>query len=365
MFHFFNKIYLENIIYYNSVYPSRVIGSRTMPHPLARFNEDIFGPLPTLEEYLNTNADGSIDNLWKDFFTQKDSKTFLVYVDTPLELKLKIIYWKSIFKNPNPDILYWLHNSSILERRLKSSDFLENNELKRDMISENLNFTSRSDFQKVFEENNPSDYLLSIGRETLSFEYHLANHFYNPNGPMEQIFQEKFKKIAWKAWYNDVSVMREDLFNSIYDIKKVFPDLELDETDPQTFETAILSSPKTSWLFDADFSRENVEQTPARYSKEVFTEAQKKALDMIAKEPEFYENFQKVFMSPIDNPVRRTELLFDGNYSQFLDDCVKQRFGSIFATHALPGKVSTSLISYILEKVRANKTSDLASFEFR
>jgi hypothetical protein len=366
MFHVFNKIYLENVLYYTSTFPSKVIGSQSMPHPLARYNLELgemMGALPSFEEYIKTSAGGSVDSIWKEFYEEKTDKAFVIYVDTPLELKLKVIYWKTFFKKPDPDILFWLHNSSILERRLKSSDFLQTNELKRETISQSLNFVTREDFDKIYSENTASEYLSSINRECISFEYLLANHFFSPNSQYEAIFKEKLKKIAWKAWYNDISILREDIFNSIFDIKKLFPELEINTMEPEKFEEALYASPETNWLFDADFNRETAEQALSKYPKEIFLKAQQRALELIAKDGDYFETFQKALMSPIDNPVHRTELLFSENYYGFLQDCIAQRFGSIFSTSALPGKISSCLISYIFETVKSGHITKLSCFE--
>ncbi|OYZ12842.1 MAG: hypothetical protein B7Y39_18635 [Bdellovibrio sp. 28-41-41] len=73
--------------------------------------------------------------------------------------------------------------------------------------------------------------------------------------------------------------------------------------------------------------------------------------------------FRKNVMLAIDDPVQKTEMLFDRKYEEFLESSMRQEFGSIFATNALGGKSNSSLISFICEKVRTEKTNDLSVLE--
>ena len=52
MVHLYNKIYIDNHVFYTSYNQGKVLSSEPQPHPLVKLVKDYFAVLPSFDEFL-------------------------------------------------------------------------------------------------------------------------------------------------------------------------------------------------------------------------------------------------------------------------------------------------------------------------
>ncbi len=363
MVHLYNKIYIDNHVFYTSYKEGKVLSSEPLPHPLVKLVKDYFAILPSFDDLLVKSYSGSVENFWSEMASRNKNSSLTLYVDMKLELRLKISLWKSIFARPDIGRLHWLHNSSVLERRLRAIEYSQTIKRSREEIANELPFISRDEFTKIYESTQASGLLTSLPRECLSFEYLLADFYFDGGSKYSDDFKNKLADIAWRAWYSDISILREDLLNSIHNLNGIYPDAGLEISAPENYELILKNYSMTQWLFDPDFNKDTAYLTPQKYDVSTFTLPYKKIFEYLTKDQNAYETIQKRFLLPIDDPVLKTELLFSGKYEEFLEMSVDQKFSSVYSNGALSGKTNSALLSLIFDHVRSGKKNQLCDFQ--
>ena len=99
MFHLFNKVYIDAEWHVSSKYNFVLLTKERKEHPLSRVLGFQVEPTTRIEDYLNSQHHGSIENFWTYLLQIEPQKKFVIYLDEELYLDFILQYWKSLYPN--------------------------------------------------------------------------------------------------------------------------------------------------------------------------------------------------------------------------------------------------------------------------
>lgn len=361
MVHLFYKVYLKHESQYDSNHDSYMLFCEKKDHPLKKILDIGDVQVPAFEEEFAEKFSSDYEKFWL-FLIQKTKERFDFYVDSELLHKFLIQFWKSIFKNANANEIYKLHSFYILDSRLKS--FLQNDFAFgfRSELQRNVSFLSYEQFEVIYNEMPTVNVLKHADKSAFSFEYLMANYFSNPESQYAKAFKEKVYRLAWKSWVNDTEILKAEILNAFYDIKKLIPSIDIDLSKPQQVEQYLLTNPYLSWMLDKDFNENNPDYIRRNYNKNIFIELHKNMHTSWGASSETVNKIseEKFF---IDDQIMQTDLLFDEKYDEYLQKNIDKGFGCIFINDHLRHKSNQIFASYIYEQVRNKQLENLKGYE--
>lgn len=349
MFHLFDNVYLEHESRYSTKYYHYVLSSQGMKHPALRHTEGHIHNVIPFERFLKDDFGGSEEIFWNSIVENPKNRKLVLFVDDELLLRFQLAYWKSILKNPSVDNIYQLYSYHSLDTKLKRYLYVE------ESLTHNPDYQLPDPFKKeviaeMVNAISPIEVFQKMDKSRVGFELLLANHFLSEK--YRSSFMERLKELSWRAWFDDVEILRSEIINSFYDLKRIFPDASSVLPDVKLTEHFILSEPKLSWVLDPRFGDRDIDYVKKTYSKEMFMELGESILK---------------FMEGKDNKVEEhilpTEYVFEDRYEELLQKNINKRFGCLFVNDQLKQKTNQLLPLLVYEKVRENKVSELSFME--
>lgn len=363
MFHLFNRIYLEHEKWYSSKYEYLFLFQSGGKHPLSRTVDFPFEEIPTFQHYLDDHCSGSEETFWQELINKPRKKKFVLYVDSELYFQFQLQYWKSIFENLSVKDAYELHKFYYLDRHLKKYLFHDRGDVTHSDFEEN-SFLNFSEFADRFDKVPVIEALALMHKGNVSFEYLLGDYYFDKKSKYAAAFQTKLKNLCWKIWFDDIEILRSEIINAFYDIKKVIPTAQFSLDDVISVDQFIRSEPCLSWILDKNFNEDNIDYIKDTYSQDVFIEFPKKFrqawdLRISSTDPKILE---KITIQDYHLP---TEQLFEGKYIEILEDNIQKNFGCRFVDETLRNKANQLLPCFVYDKVRSGKTEELKFLKLR
>lgn len=323
MFHVFNDVYIDLTSNFTTLRYDNITISKTWSGYHA------FDPAlklvrvyATPEDFADAHLNGDQNNFWDYLFTQNPKTSRLVvYVEPDQYLMLQLQYWKSIFKKPTVQSLYYLHQLYVqdcwLQSQLDDPDATHNGQ----QGYRDLSLISLAAFKKLYKATPASPFVKNLSKAVISFEYLLADYFANPNSVYKSVVMSKVSTFAWKMWIAEISTLKSDMLNGIYDINILLPpDHQLDTSDPANLFAAIPGNKYLSWIVDPEVNQSNAKYIEMTYDKEIFNYLYSK----------FYKTWVKEGDRPGDDMSELLTLLYTHKYEELLDRDIARGMGCTY-----------------------------------
>lgn len=363
MFHLFNNVYLEHVQFYHSQFTHVIIPSEESSHPVSKIANVDLGRIPGIEEFLNMHHEGKLDNFWEWLLSESHEEPFVVFVDQKLYTRLQLQFWKSIFEDGTAEDIYKLYrffcNDKLIKRLLSV-------ERPRNLFGETqpLLILTKDEFNTEFENMTRSEALLVMDKSQLSFEYLLANYYLAPESPLAMKFMEKVEDLSWKAFFDNMSILRNEILNSFYDIKRIFPDADIDFYNFESIEKFVKNEPRLKWISDLKFHDRVRNHVTRYYNKEIFLHLTREMAKAVLQSPEVSGDLiEKVI--DCDDQIKIINCVFDKKYKELLLDNINKKFGCFFISDDLNNRSNQLLPLFIYEKIREQKIDDLSFLKIK
>jgi hypothetical protein len=361
VFHLFNKIYLEDEKFYSSRYLYDLIATKPKEHPIGRQFGQPFGEIPGFLQYLATNFGSNEDSFWQGLIERDPKKTYVVYLDSTLFTELQLKYWKGIFPHATPEDLYLLYKQYSLDIYLKRHLRADPADNVYDFSGVDAPILNQQKFTKLWEDTPTLQCLREMDKSLLSFEYLMADYFYDPSSPLAPAFLAKIESFAWKSWFNDMEILKGEIANSFYDIHKLFPGLELDVSDITAVKDFLRKDIRIRWMTDPNFRYDNIPYVLSVYDKKIFTDLAENMHKNwgVQLKGRSYEEAQEIV---VEDQILQVECLFSKNYFGLLENNIAKGFGCIFINDELRFKTNQIFPCYLYDLKRRNQTAELKGF---
>lgn len=340
---------------------SLMVRSERKAHPLAFLVSMVGTELPSFEEILAENYQGSLDNFWKKLISISMEKKYTVYVDSQVMIRLMLQFWKSIFKEPSVDALFRLYNFSILDNKLKSFLIKDDRTKDKSKFNESIYYLSKEEFLKIYENTPRIECLMELDKSILGFEYLVANYYATGTIKYKDCFEDRIGELAWLSWFDDIQILRSELLTGFYNLNKLLPDLNLNLDEPVSIEQTILNNKYLAWMIDPKFRIDNKAYIIQKYGKKAFNDLNEymfKATDQKSDGKTITDN-QMFF----NYQVSLTNFVFDGRFDELVKDEIANGFGSQIINNHLQHKVNQLFVSYVYDKARSNEFDSLQEYE--
>lgn len=363
MFHLTGRIYLEHEKWYNSKYDHLLLFENESNHPAARHVNFEFAKIPNFQTVLDQKHGGSEQQFWVDTLNHARNKKLVIFVDSALYLKFQCQYWKSIFEDLSTEDAYRLHKMYFLDKKLKKFLHTDRADAKATDTNDNQ-LLSYEDFAKIYNETSLIDAFVQLNKGDVSFEYLLGNYFLDQQSPYAPAFKTKLKNLCWKIWFNDMEILRSELINSFYDIKKVIPTIQFDIEDVASVDKIFINEPLLRWMQDPDFHDGNIDYVRDNYDPEL--------LEKLATS--FRDSWDLKILSDdldilkkikIQDHILPTKKVFEERHLELLEENIQKNFGCRFVDEYLRDKSNQLLPAFIYDTVRTNKFEKLSFLKLR
>jgi hypothetical protein len=358
MFHLFNKIYLDHEIHIHSKYDSIILFNTAKDHPISRLVGRSIGIVQSFSDLLMEKFQGDIEVFWKTLLNKSDSKKYILFADSEIYFQLQIQYWKSIFKEPSGDFLFELYEFYRKDYDLKLHTHVDrgNNMLGpyRDLYPK----IEKTLFNERAEKISPIQALMAMNKDLVSYEYLLANYFYNKANPYAEAFKKNVLRLAWQNWCLDILDLKAEIIAGGFNIDRLFPELE-GANAPST-EILFKSHPKLSWILDQNIQPGNTNYITQKYPEDFFPQIQ----SLIDKVCKVNVKVKGIELNDIDifNQASQTKNLYRGDFESIIMDDVKRSFGSFFLKGENYAELNHYLVNFIYKQINLKNTDELRSF---
>ncbi len=359
MFHLFNRVYLKHESLFSSGdVKSLVVMSEKSQHPLGRLLGFETAILPSFYDILESDHGNSIEKFWESILNKEPDTRFELVADSQMLNYLVIQYWKSIFKSPDVEGVFKLYNFFILDSRLKTFIYNDFSSVSRKSLVKSIQFMDKSQFVELYEKLEPVAVLRDAKKDDFSFEYLLADYVFNPQTKYLKGFKEKVRNLSWKKWMGDMDVLKGELLNDFYSIKKLVPSIDFSFDDAIHVEKYFASNESLSWMLDEKFNSRNSDYIRRKYNKNIFLDIFK---NMILGSPSAENlSFQEWYA---DDQMLLTNLVFEEDFDAFLHIDMKRGFGCSLTGDHLRQKCNQIFVSYVYDKIRSKQAHELKHYE--
>ncbi len=321
MFHLFNSVYLE-----------------------------FDGPNEKLENKIKSLGLSDKNDIWPFLYTQfGETSRFVCSMNSQDLLRMQVTFWKNILPHSSEDTVYKLHLLFIEDCKFRAHlpAVAESSIVKAAHMS--LKPYSRKEFNQIYESSVQVDFLKRISKEKLSFEYQLADYFYNENSQLKDAVLKKVRHCTWVNWMAELEILKTDILNGITDINRLLPkESWIDVSDSTQLFTQIIGHPYLCWVTDADFSGNNYEYVEKNYNKDIF-----KFL---------YSCFYNMWQVNGEDMSELIDLIYSHQYETLLHRDVRRSFGSVYSAGRFRNRMNQVLVSTIYKHKRDGNLSALKSF---
>lgn len=361
MFHLFNRVYIEHERWFTSHNEHFLIHLNGGEHPAAR-KAGLKLAVPSLDEFLRDSFDGNIENFWSCLIDQPVDKTFMVFTDQAVYDRLQIQFWKSIFEKNSVEDIYRHYKFFYLDRRLKRFASMEY-QIRYEDSEYRETLMPFEEFKNLYESLPVVNELVSMDKESLSFEYLLANYFLDPNSAYGGAFLDKLENLSWKSFFDNIDILRGEILNSFYDVCRILPGAKIDFDNVEAVEAYILSEPKLKWISDKQFSDRNRKYVLKNYKKDDFLTLTRVMAKHWLINPDITDEQVEKYLG-FEDHYQLINCVFDGNFEKLLEMSIAKNFGCIFVSDDMSDKANQILPLFIYDKVRNKKLDELEFLRF-
>lgn len=358
MFHLFNRVYLERKEFYNTNMPHLILFSEEGDHPISSQVSLDLDKIPGFGSYLEINHCGDIENFWKQLVEKPSKEGLVIFADQKLFISLQIQYWKSIFKKSNVKDVYKLYKFYFLDKKIKN--ILPTSQSDIAQIVED--YLSEEEFHQLYDSIESSKVILSMDKSIVSFEYLLANYFLNEKGAYSLAFMERLKELSWKVFFDNIEILRWEILNSFYDLKKIIPGAELNFNDIASVEQFIQSELKLRWILDPAVCKRDIQYTLSTYPKEIFLDITREVGSAWVANPNIPSDVFRLILESEDH-YQVIECVYESRYLDLLSKSISKNFGCIFVSDDFNNKANQILPLFIYDKKRTNQLTELEFLE--
>jgi hypothetical protein len=362
MFHLFNRVYLEHESWYATQYEHFLINISEGDHPVSKIAGMKVGRVPSLENFLAENFQGEIEQFWSFLISFPPDKKFIVYADQGVLDRLQLQFWKSIFVQKSVEDVYRLFKFYNLDKRLKR--FISaGNKIRFESSKFRYELLPFKEFQELYNSLPVVNQLMIMDKDGLSFEYLLANHFLSPGSQNSRAFLKRLEDLSWKAFFDNIDILRGEILNSFYDVKRIIPDASFDLENVEQIESFILNEPRLKWISDENFNNKNRNYVLKNYTKENFLAITRDiALNWISNPELSAEGIEKNLL--YEDHYQIIAYVFEGRFEQLLEMSIAKNFGCIFVGDSMSHKTNQILPLFIYDKIRHQKIEELEFLRF-
>jgi hypothetical protein len=358
MFHFFERVYLDHAKHVSSKFNCLALAGTAGDHPISQIIGQSVGHVPKFSDHLQEHHNGSIENFWQSLTKKDPKKRFIIYADDEIYFQLLIQYWKSLFEKATDSHLYFLYKSYRQDFLLKSilnHDFGDNPLGLYKDVYKNLSLEA---FTSSIREIAPSEYLRSMNKDNVSFEYLLGHYAFDPNCYTREGFRNRILFLGWRNLCGDVNDMKSEIVKMVPQLDIMFPELKYEEfEDPSQF---FRTHPQLSWVVDQNIIPESSNHIRRSYPIELFPHMQS-LLDKYDGVEIFLKGLPANDLTVI-NKASKTEFLYSGDFKKILDADIQRGVGSSLFKGDAFFNANHYLINYIYDRIRKGKTSELNDF---
>jgi len=347
MFHVFKDVYLDLDEAFTSLrFDSIAISDRWSKliflDPVAKFVRT-YDSLASFEAQHANNA-----GIWGYLYTLTPKKSRIVIYLKPADYqKLQIQYWKSILKNPTAETVYTLHKLFTEDRWFKSCLFSDSSVPSLRDAARVLKVMSRENFDAAYDTTPVIDFLHTMSKSTISFEYLLANYFRDPNSLYAPVVLQKIKQFTWTNWIMDLEDAKFDLINLMFDVNNILPpEHHIDVSDASTLFASVSTNEYLSWIVDPNIHYSAPEYLEATYDKKIF------------------KHFIYKLQCHIDDESNRyIDMIYNHQYAELLEEDVQRGLGSVYTQSRYQERMNQVFTSWLYSVKRSGDLSPLDAYE--
>lgn len=301
-------------------------------------------------DFSELNFKPNDEALWRFFQTSSQlGETLVVYVEPEDLLKLQLTLWKNIFPHSDLDSLYQLHKIYIEDYHLRS--FLSSDKLNTTVRTGYLQVKKmmKSEFEHLYSDIEGISVIKSYDKKHLSFEYQLAEYFYNNQTVLKSCVLDKIKKFTWGNWLAELEVLKGDILNGILDINKLLPDqahIDVQKTDMLFAQFA--ANPYLNWALDPQLTSNNYDYIEQTYSKDIFHT--------------LYSRFYNLWQVNGEDMSELIDLIYGHRYEELLTRDVKRGFGSVYSAGRFRHIINQIFVSWLYAKKRDEALNSIAPY---
>jgi len=337
-----------------------MLAAEKKSHPISRKVGYAFGDIPSFDEYLNSNFSGSENKFWEFLLEKHVDRSFIIYTDDFLLKKMIITFLKNVFEKAQPESLYLIYKFYFFDNILKVYIRRDYGDATIDESVKDEIIMSFDEFNEIYKNVSHVSSLQSFDKTCLSFEFLMMNYFVNPNSYIATGFIKKLKYLSWKTWFNDMSIMKSEILNSVYDINQLYEDIKFNEIDDITI--FIANDKRLSWIVDKHFNIDHIDYVKAKYSKELFTDLTQR-MHKCWGVRYINSDGQNIDKFIVEDSIVQTNFLYDEDYIGLLNNNINKKFGCIFINDELMFKANQILASHIYKKHREGDFEFFREFE--
>lgn len=346
MFHLFNKIYIAKLSELDSKKNSIIVSTS---HDSLHY-VDHLGTLKyaavTFDSLIADHFNNDLESFWQFLLEFKDK--LILYVDSDVGLRLKLMLWRNIFQSELTDVAAFniylgdFEGESLRAFRRHSLDISKFGYAVEETCVE---FTT---FSKLFNKTPRVILIQEMDKSQLGIDY-LIPYFIlgDEDNSLRKELLKRVKRITWETWIDEYIQLKYELLTGVFDINKIDPEIV-----PQLgkLKEAISNSPLLSWLLDNDINVDNVSYIRNKYNQEIFLTCWER----------YYE------ARGVQEDMREvTNLIYSDDYETLIQRDIDSGYGCVYASAAFENKCNRIFISYCYDLIRNNKITELKQYQLR
>ncbi|MFN3697132.1 MAG: hypothetical protein ACK4VO_06805 [Pseudobdellovibrio sp.] len=360
MFHLFNKVYIDAEWHVSSKYNFVLLTKERKEHPLSRVLGFQVEPTTRIEDYLNSQHHGSIENFWTYLLQIEPQKKFVIYLDEELYLDFILQYWKSLY--PNSSInhianLFHFHKKDLLLKSLAYADRGDNHLGNNYHLFSNL---SEEALQSKIKSTKPSETLLKMNKEIVSVEYILGDYLFNNQSSYAESLKSKILNMCWQNWCRNIQDLKAEYIRGFDNLHLLVPSLTAEQIRSNSPIDIIKATPDLAWLLDEHITPTSTRYIMKTYPPDFFTKKQE-VIDKFEKVNILINNLSLDEVKIFDDTAKTTEL-YSSDFASILDKDIQAVFSNRIFNGDLFLVVNHVLVNYLYTKVRNCENRDLKDF---
>lgn len=289
-------------------------------------------------------------SVWEYLLLQSPKHSrIVVYLEAELLFRLQIEYWKNILPFVSREDMFHLHRLYIEDCRFKNSlprprDFV----LSENKLTQITSY-DKITFNEIYENISLIETLKQVPKENLSFEYQLADFFYDSSSELKPVLLEKIRHFTWTNWIAEIEILKSDILNGIMDINRLIPaESAIDTSDPTLLFNQLIGNEYLRWIVDENIFPGDYNYLEMNYSKEIFKF--------------IYERFYNMWQVNGEDMSELIDLIYSYQYEKLLYRDVARSFGSVYSAGRQRNKVNQILVSYLYKLKREGQLSAIKPF---
>ena len=344
MFHVFKKVYLEYDYKFEHKGDFITASSRLNTHPMAVSPNEVLGQYSSFAAMLDEKFDSSVESFWQYLYAYEGQSKLIVFVSPDMMTQLQVQYWKNIFSDDlDASSVFKLHTSWVETVRLYS--YMES--YKNKNLLEEAEFKNEFDINQLFASAETSETLLAIDKNTVSFEYLLADYMSDNRSKYKSELFKRIEYLTWDNWIDELEHLKYEILSGNVDAEKLDPTIK---TPLGKVEEGLSKSSFLSWTVDPRFS-EGKDYIRATYDYTVFDPC--------------WVKLAEVWQHDYDDMTELNYMINHDDYQGLLIRDIDRNYGCSYTRTRFMDKCNQVFATYCYDKFRKSQTRDLAPFKLR